>query len=240
MAIERQTLVYDGPGGPFGGVVAFDGATDGPRPGVLVIPNVLGQKEADNVRAERLAALGYAGLVADLYGQRKRTTRESENPAIYMNELNADRALLKARLHGALAQLKALPQVDPAKTAAIGFCFGGKSALDLARTGADLLGVVSFHGVYDPPPFPNVTPIRAKILVCHGWDDPIAPPEATVALARELTTSRADWQIHAYGNTGHAFTDESVHMHDRGLFYAPDADRRSWQAMANFLEEIFS
>lgn len=240
MAITRRPLVHDGPGGTFEGVVAWSTAASGPRPGVLVIPNVLGQKEADNLVAEKLAALGYVGFAIDLFGRGRRTTRQSPNPALYMDELNADRALLRDRLHRSLAELKALPDVDESRTAAIGFCFGGKCAIDLARSGADLLGVVSFHGVYDPPPFPNVTPILPKLLICHGWDDPIAPPDATVALAEELSEGRADWQIHAYGGTGHAFTDESVNMPERGLAYQPEAARRSWKAMRDFLEELFA
>ena len=239
MTIQRRTMIYDGPGGPFEGVVAWDDALEAPRPGVLVIPNIRGQKESDNVRAERLAALGHVGFAIDLYGQGKRIERNAPVPGLYMDPLNADRALLRDRLHAALATLQSLPEVDPARTAAIGFCFGGKCALDLARTGADLLGVVSFHGVYDPTPFANVTPIAPKILVCHGWDDPLCPPEATVGLATELTESGADWQIHAYGHTGHAFTDESVDLRPKPMFYQPDADRRSWQAMGNFLEELF-
>ena len=239
MAVERRSHVYDGPGGPFEGVIAWDSAQAGRRPGVLVIPNVLGQKESDNRKAEALAALGYVGFAIDVYGQGKRTTRDSLDPAGYMKPLDADRALLRDRLHAALATLKAQGEVDPARTAAIGFCFGGKCALDLARTGADLLGVVSFHGVYDPTPFANVTPIAPKVLVCHGWDDPLCPPEATVGLAAELTESGADWQIHVYGHTGHAFTDESVDLRPRPVFYQPDADRRSWQAMQYFFAEIF-
>jgi len=239
MAVQRRTLVHEGPGGPFEGVVAWDDAATAPSPGVLVLPNVLGQKEADALVAERLAGLGYVGFAADVFGQGKRTTRQSANPAQYMDAMNADRPLLRDRLHHSLAELKALAEVDATRTAAIGFCFGGKCAIDLARTGADLLGVVSFHGVYDPPPFANVTPIRPKLLICHGWDDPIAPPEATVALAAELTAADADWQIHAYGRTGHGFTDESANMPERGIAYQPDSARRSWKAMTDFLEELF-
>jgi dienelactone hydrolase len=240
MAIQRRTHIYDGPGGPFEGVIAWGDAASGPRPGVLVIPNVLGQKEADNRTAEKLAALGYVGFVIDVFGQGKRTTRQSPDPAVYMNELNADRTLLRDRLHGALAEFRAQPGVDPDKIAALGFCFGGKCALDLARSGADLLGIVTFHGVYERPDYANITPIKPKILVCHGWDDPLAPPAATVALAQELTEAKADWQIHAYGNTGHAFTDQAVNMPERGLAYSHDADRRSWKAMRDFLEEVFA
>nr|WP_221240579.1 dienelactone hydrolase family protein [Sphingobium boeckii] len=231
-------MVYDGPGGPFEGVVAWDDALSGPRPGVMVIPNVLGQKEFDNVRAERLAARGYVGFAVDLFGQGERTTRDDPDMMRYINLLGEDRGLLRDRLLSAHATLKSLPEVDSARTAAIGFCFGGKSVLDLARAGADVAGVVSFHGVYDAPPFPNAA-ITAKILVCHGWEDPLCPPEATVALAQELNEAGVDWQIHAYGQTGHAFTDSGLAATGNGFGWSEAADRRSWKAMENFLEEIF-
>ena len=154
--------------------------------------------------------------------------------------MNADRALLRDRLDASLATLKAQGEVDPAKTAAIGFCFGGKCVLDMARSGLDVLGGVSFHGVYDRPDYANVSPIAMKLLVCHGWEDPLAPPDAMVALGRELTEGKADWQIHAYGNAGHAFTDESRRGSDMpGVAYEERADRRSWAAMQGFLAEVF-
>jgi dienelactone hydrolase len=240
MAILRQTIVYDGPGGPFEGVVAWDETVQGPRPAVLVVPNILGQKEADNLKADALAELGYVALVADVFGQGKRKTLQSDHISEYMDVLNADRRLLRDRLAASLATLAALPQADEAKLAAIGFCFGGKCVLDMARAGLPILGAVSFHGVYDRPDYANVAPITAKLLVCHGWDDPLGPPDVTVGLARELTESGADWQIHAYGHAGHAFTDVERKGGDNpALAYEPKADRRSWQAMTNFLEEVF-
>jgi dienelactone hydrolase len=158
-----------------------------------------------------------------------------------MDALNADRALLRDRLSASLDALVALPQANPQKAAAIGFCFGGKCVLDMARAGLPILGGVSFHGVYDPPGYASVTPIAAKLLICHGWEDPIAPPDVTVALAQELTAAGADWQIHAYGHAGHAFTDvERKESTIPGVVYEPRADRRSWQAMRNFLDEIFA
>ncbi len=240
MAIERRTIVYDGPGGPFEGVVALDGDWNSPRPGVMIVPNVLGQKESDNVIAERIAALGYVGFVADTYGQGKRTTRESPDPAVYMNALNADRALLRDRLLASVAALHALPQVDVTKTAAIGYCFGGKSVIDLARAGGDVLGVVAFHGIFDAPDYAYPTPIKPKLLICHGWDDPLAPPAAVTALAAQLSAAGADWQLLGLGGAGHAFTDASVPRGMRpGFGYDANADRRSWQAMTDFLGELF-
>ncbi len=240
MAIERQTIVYDGPGGPFEGVAAFDTAWDSPRPGVMIVPNVLGEKEQDRVVAERLAALGYVGFVADTYGQGKRTTRGAPDSTIYMDGLNADRALLRDRLHASVAALKALPQVDAAKTVAIGYCFGGKSVIDLARSDGGVLGVVAFHGIFDPPGYDYPKPIAAKLLICHGWNDPLASPAAVTALAAELTEADADWQLHGYGHAGHAFTDPSLRESPRpGFGYDEAADRRSWQAMRDFLGELF-
>jgi dienelactone hydrolase len=240
MTIRRETIVYQGPGGPFEGVAAWDDALEGERPAVLILPNVLGQKEADNLKADALAALGYVALAADVYGQGRRTTHASPNRTEYMDALNADRALLRERLAVSLDALTALPEADPRRAAAIGFCFGGKCVLDMARAGLPILGGVSFHGVYDAPDYPSVTPITAKLLICHGWEDPIAPPEKTVALAAELTQAGVDWQIHAYGHAGHAFTDlDRKQSTVPGVVYEPRADRRSWQAMRNFLEEVF-
>lgn len=241
MAIERRTLIHDGPGGPFEGVLAFDPDAGMARPGVMIVPNVLGQKEADNLVAERLAALGYVGFAADVFGQGKRTTRESTDPAVHMNALNADRALLRDRLHASLAALKAQAEVDAERTAAIGFCFGGKCVLDLARSGADLRAVVSFHGIFDRPDYPNVTPIRPRILVCHGWADPLAPPDAVTALAAELTEGGARWELDAYGHAGHGFTDRSMAGSTRpGFGYDADADASSWAAMRRLLAEALS
>lgn len=241
MAIVRQTLVYNGPGGPFEGVIAYEDEIATLRPGVLVVPNVRGQKEADNLKAEALARLGYVGFACDVFGQGKRTTPESPDIAVHMNALQADRAQLRDRLAAALATLKAFDRVDPAKTGAVGFCFGGKCVLDMARAGLDFLGGVSFHGVYDRPDYASALPIRPRLLICHGWEDPIAPPDAMVALARELTEGQADWQIHAYGNAGHAFTDHAaVNTNRPGVAYEARADRRSWRAMQDFLADLFA
>ena len=144
MTVQRRTIVYDGPGGPFEGVFAWDDADSAPRPGILVIPNVLGQKEADNRKAEDLAALGYAALACDVFGQGRRA-QPGPDMARYMNELNADRALLRDRLAASLATLKAQGEVDAGKTAAVGFCFGGKCVLDMARD--DRGGLVLMQGM---------------------------------------------------------------------------------------------
>jgi dienelactone hydrolase len=239
MAIERRITVYEGPGGPFEGMAVADSATSGPRPGILVLPNIMGTKEGDFLKAEQLALLGYAAFVADFYGQGKRLTRADTDMMRYAGELNADRLLLRARLKAGLDSLQAMPEVDATRCGAIGFCFGGLCVLDMARGGLGVKGVVSFHGSYAGLPFPS-EPISAKILICHGWDDPFCTPEATVGLATELTEAGADWQIHAYGRTAHAFTDEDVNMPENGLAYQADADRRSWKATEDFLAEALA
>lgn len=239
MTISRHIVVKDGPDGLFEHMTVVDDAPTTKRPGILLFPNVLGTKEADFQKAEQVAALGYAVLVADVFGQGKRATRADPDAGRYMNELNADRALLRERVLAAHAALKSLAEVDPAHTAAIGFCFGGKCVLDMARAGADIAGGISYHGVYDPPEGRKSASFAGSLLILHGWNDPIAPPEATVALAHELTAMGCDWQIHAYGHTGHAFTDEAVDMPEKGMAYNADADRRSWKTSVDFLAELF-
>ncbi|KQN90519.1 carboxymethylenebutenolidase [Sphingomonas sp. Leaf231] len=237
MTIRRRPLVHDGPGGAFEGVFAWDDALAGARPAVLVIPNVLGQKEADNRKAEELAALGYAAFACDLFGQGRRTTR-GPGASLYMDELDADRGLLRERLRATLDAFATQAEVDEARMAAIGFCFGGKCVLDMARAGMAIRGGVSLHGVYDRPVGQSVAPIAAALLICHGWDDPLGPPNALVALGRELTEAGADWQVHAYARAGHGFTDRSLTNAAPGFGYNAPADRRSDVATHLFLQEV--
>jgi dienelactone hydrolase len=156
-----------------------------------------------------------------------------------MNPWMADRAALRQRLLAAVDAAAAHPMVDAERLAMMGYCFGGLCALDVARS-ADprVRAAISFHGVYAPPNIGPQAPITASVLVLHGWEDPLTPPDATVALARELTAAGADWQIHAYGHTYHAFTARAAANKAGGVHYDEKADRRSWQALMNFLGEI--
>ena len=231
MAITRTVHVYEGPGGIYESMFVGD-ADAGTQPGILLFPNFLGTKEWDFAKAETLAAQGYKVLVTDFYGQGKRATGPEEASKL-MHELVEDRALMRDKLNAALDQLKAAPGVDAGRTGAIGFCLGGKCVIDLARSGADIKGGVSFHGVYDAPSFPNAT-MTAKLPVCHGWEDALCPPDATVGLAAELTEAGVDWQIHAYGHTGHGFTA------DGNPNFSEAANRRSWKAASDFLAEVFA
>ena len=156
-----------------------------------------------------------------------------------MQPFMADRSKLQKRLHAALAVVKLMPWADNRRIAAIGFCFGGLCALDLARTGAEIRGVASFHGLLTPAANIPQPQIKAKVLVLHGHDDPMGTPEQMLALQTELTQAGADWQVHIYGNTMHAFTNPVMHNPDAGLVFQAEANRRSWQAMQNFLAEVF-
>jgi dienelactone hydrolase len=152
-----------------------------------------------------------------------------------------DRAMLRRRITAALDALKKHALVEPSRLGAIGFCFGGLCVLDLARSvPAGLKGVVSFHGLFHPPKLGPQAPITAKVLMLHGYDDPLAKPDSVLAIASELTEAKADWQLHAYGRTSHAFTNPEANSPDHGLLYNAVADRRSWVAMKNFFEEALA
>lgn len=226
----------------------FDGDTEcegyialpagpGPHAAVLIAHNWAGQTQADNDAADRLAAAGYIGIAIDVYGKGVRGELLGDNSAL-MNPWMANRAGLRQRLLAAVSAAEAHPMVDADRIAIMGYCFGGLCALDVARSGdARVKGAVSFHGVYAPPNIGPQSSIVAKVLVLHGWEDPLTPPDATVALAKELTAAGADWQIHAYGHAYHAFTAKGAANKAGGIHYDEKADRRSWQALLNFLGE---
>lgn len=209
----------------------------GPHPCVLIAHNWAGQSEADNGVARKLAGQGYAGFAIDVYGKGTRGDPMADNGHL-MGPWMADRAGLQRRLLAAVDAAAAHPAIDTSRIAIIGYCFGGLCALDVARSGdARVKGAVSFHGVYTPSGLP-AEPITAKVLVLHGWDDPLTPPDATVALGHELNAGGADWQIHAYGHTMHAFTAPQAANPAGGIQYSANADRRSWAALSHFLAEV--
>ncbi len=237
--ITIEPLVYEGADGKFEGTVSWDASQTGPRPGVMVAPTFKGQSGFETQKAELLAELGYVGFAIDIYGQGKRATAPAEAGAL-MAVLNDDRALLLKHMQLATETICQLPQVDETRVAAIGFCFGGKCVLDLARSGADVRAVVSFHGIYDPPPLANAEKIQAAVLVLHGWEDPLAPQEQTMALADELTRHGADWQIHMFGQTAHAFTNPQAQAREAGMFFNPLSAERGWDMMQGFLRSQFA
>ena len=238
MSIISNTVAYLDGDVVLEAFFAFDDALSGRRPAVLINHTWAGRDDFVAEKAKKLAALGYVGFAVDMYGKGVLGTSPEQNMML-MQPFMADRAMLQQRMKAALAAVKLMPWVDDNKIAAIGFCFGGLCSLDLARTGVDIRGVVSFHGLLVAPDNTRSNVIKAKILALHGHDDPLVPTEQVLAFEQEMTEAGADWQLHSYGNTVHGFTNPLANDPGFGAVYQPDADRRSWVAMQNFLAEIF-
>jgi len=212
---------------------------DGPHPGVLVLHDWLGVTDYVRMRAEMLARLGFIALAADLYGANIRPS-PAEAPSVAAGYYG-DRLLWRERVTGGLERLLAEPGVDRSRTAALGYCFGGSSALELARTGADVTAVISFHGGLPTGPAGEAQQIRAKLLVLTGAVDPLVPDTEVVAFEDELRTAPdLDWQLVAYSGAMHAFTLPDADAPDHGAQYNPVAERRSWQATKDFLGEALA
>lgn len=209
-------------------------------PTVLVFHGMEGRSDAQLQFAARLVEQGYQAVAVDLFGEDvSRGGIEATGAA--MASFVEDRVALADRLAAVLETLTAAPQVDPQRMAAIGFCFGGLCVLDLARYGHPLVGVASFHGLLKPPPDAEERrDITAKVIVFHGWDDPFAPPEDVVALGAEFSDKGVDWQLHAYGNTMHAFMAPFANDPSRGVLFSESASARAWTSASHFLAECFA
>jgi dienelactone hydrolase len=238
--VNERTLPYAAGDTTCQGFLAYDDAVAGPRPGVMVVHDWLGLGEFARARCRELAAMGYVALAADMYGDGKLATDPAGGSAL-AGALYANPALMRGRAAAALAALKAQPGVDPKRVAAIGYCFGGSTVLQLAYSGADLAGVVSFHGGLKPPEGDDLGRIKAKILILHGAADPHVKPDAVQATLDGLTAAHADWQFVAYANAVHAFTNPAAgNDPSRGAAYNANAARRSWIAMQSFFAELFN
>ncbi len=235
--MRHETLTYQADGLTMKSQLFFEPASE-PRAGVLVFPEAFGLGEHAISRAERLAALGYVALACDLHGE-GRVVDDLQQAIGLLEPLLSDPARTRARAAGGLQALVARPEVDRARIASIGFCFGGTMSLELARSGADLKAVVGFHsGLATNAPKADAKAIKARILVCIGADDPMIPPEQRATFETEMRETGADWQIHLYGNTVHSFTNQEAakrNMPD-AIRYSPEADARSWAS----LRELFS
>ena len=222
------------------GFLAYDDSLADPRPGVLVIHEWWGLNDYAKKRARDLASLGYVAFAADIYGKGNRASTPAEAGRL-AGAFRSDRALLRARANAALDVLRNHGRSDPKRLAAIGYCFGGGAALELARSGADLAGVVSFHGNLDTPNPKDARNIKAAVLVCHGADDPHVTPEQVLAFQQEMRDAGVDWQLISFGGAVHAFTNPAAGSDpSRGAAYNEKADRRSWIAMTAFFKEIFA
>ena len=217
----------------------FVGRRDGEaRPTVILIPTVMGVSDLEIGFGRQLVELGYNAFVADTFGKK---FRGASRDVMFgeLGRLKGDRAALRRRLQSILEVARNIPEVPQDQIVVAGYCFGGMCALDLARSGADIVAAVSFHGLFDPPGLPPEK-IQAKVVAFHGWDDPMVPPDAVVALGQELTEAGADWQIHAYGNVAHGFTNPKAHeIGLDGVRYNALAAERSWTSFINLLEEVF-
>lgn len=218
--------------------VAYDDKTTGKRPAVLVAHDWSGRNDFAQDKARKLAELGYVGFALDMFGKGILGSSKEEKSKL-IQPFVEERSKLQKRILAALNTLKTQEQVDTSKIAAIGFCFGGMCVLDLARSGADIRGVVSFHGLLFPLGLEAKESIKAKVLVLHGYEDPLAPKDQVAAFEKEMTQARADWQLHMYGGALHAFTNPAANDRDFGTVYNALADKRSWMEMKNFFDEIF-
>lgn len=238
MAIQTRLVEYTHEGEVLEAFLAWDEMQAEPRPAVMVSHAFRGREEFECNRAIELASMGYVGFALDLYG--KGVIAETTEQAFeLMNRFTDDRELLARRLAACVEVAQGQPEIDARRMAAIGYCFGGLCVLDMARADLPLDGVCSFHGILGAPEKP-ASSIRTKVLVEHGWSDPMVPPEQVVAFAEEMDAAGADWQLHGHGGALHACTNPGANDPDFGTVYHADADRRSWQSLTHFLEELFS
>ncbi len=238
-AIRTEAVEYRHGETVLEGYLAYDDALAGKRPGVLVVHEWMGLNPYAKRRAEQLAGLGYVAFACDIYGKGVRPADAKEAAAL-AGKYRGDRALLRARAVAGLDVLAKDARVDPGRIAAIGYCFGGTTALELARSGAGLAGVVSFHGGLDTPTPEDARKIKGKVLALHGADDPFAPAAQVAAFEEEMRKGGVDWQLVLYGGAVHGFSNpDSGSDNSKGMAYNEKADRRSWEAMKAFFAEIF-
>ena len=235
LTLHTQDVDYAYEGLALRGYLAYDDTHHRPRPGILVVHDAGGLGEHAKDHARRLAALGYTAFALDLFGGGKPVSDGMQR----IRDLVTDVARWRGLAQAGLDALARQPQTD-ARMAAIGYCFGGTTVYELARSGADLKGVVGFHSGLGPSSG-DASQIKGKVLALIGADDPLIPPEARLAFEKEMRDGNVDWQMTVYGKTGHSFTNVNADAMNRpGFFYQPQSDARSWAEMRRFFEEIFN
>jgi len=238
--LKGKTIDYKEGKSVLEGYLVYDDAVQGKRPGVIVVPDWMGMSPFAQDRAEQLAKMGYIALAADIYGKGIRP-KDAKEAMQQVGLYKGNRPLMRARAKAALDTLLAQPQTDASHVAAIGYCFGGTTVLELARSGAPLAGVVSFHGGLDTPTPEDAKNIKGKVLVLHGADDPHVPPDQVAAFEKEMKDAKVDWQLVKYSGAVHAFAVPTAgNDPSKGAAYNERAARRSWQAMKDFFAEIFA
>ena len=241
-AVKVQTVDYENSGAPLEGAYVWDDATDAKRPGVVVYHTYTGPSEHERwMRRSAWAAMGYVAFVADIYGKGIRPPPPKESGA-EAAKYSKNRPLLRARAVAALDMLKKSPVVDLRKLAAIGYCFGGGAALELARSGADVLATVVFHATLSSPTPEDARNIKGAVLALHGADDPIVPRPEVDGFIKEMSDAKVDWQLVLYADTDHGFTTKRNigAPKSSGNVYNEKSDKRSWAAMADLLRERFA
>jgi len=237
--MKTETIEYKQGDATLEGFAVYDDSS-AKRAGVLVVPEWNGVSEYSKKRAQMLAELGYNAFVADIYGKGIRPTTQ-EACAAEAGKYRDNRPLLRARVRAGLDALRKLPGTDASRLAAIGYCFGGMTVLELVRAGADMKGVVSFHGALNTPNPQDAKNIKARVLALHGADDPLVPEAEVLAFENEMREAKVDWQLVSYGNAVHSFTNWTLPENNPGpVSYNKKADQRSWIAMQNFFRECFA
>lgn len=219
--------------------VAFDDASTQKRPCVLIAHDWTGRRAHACAGAERMAELGYVGFAVDIYGKGVfGKDGDVQGNSALMMPFAENRQALRQRMLAALGAARKLSQVDGSNIAAIGYCFGGMAVLELARSGADVKGVASVHGLLGQGDVSSAA-IKSKVLCLHGHDDPMVTPEQVLSFETEMSAAGVDWQVHVYGGTSHAFTNPAANNRDLGTVYNQRASQRAEKALANFFHELF-
>jgi dienelactone hydrolase len=236
--LHTQTIEYKHGDTTLEGFLTYDTTVTGARPGVLVVHQWKGLTDYEKKRAAMLAKLGYNVFCVDIYGKGIRPA-DPKDAAAEAGKYKSNRLLLRARVTAGLDVLRKHELTDARRIAAIGYCFGGTTVIELARSGADIAGVVSFHGALDSPNPADGKNIKCKVLALHGADDPFVPAPDVAAFEEEMRQAGVDWQLVKYGGAVHSFTDWDVaKLNLKGAAYNEKADRRSWEAMKEFFAEI--
>jgi dienelactone hydrolase len=237
--VKTETVVYKQGKVTLEGVLAYDDATTDRRPAVLVVHDWMGIGNHTRATAERLAGMGYVAFAVDIYGKGK-APKSFDEAGKLAGQYKGDRKLLRARVRAGFDWLGKHKLVDATRIAAIGFCFGGTTALELARAGAPVAGVISFHGGLDSPTPADARNIKGKVLVLHGAADPYVPPDQVAAFQKEMDDAKVDWQLIAYSGAVHAFTNpDAGNDPSKGAAYDARTDARAWAHAAVFFAEIF-
>lgn len=237
--IKTEAIDYEHDGTALQGYFAYDSTIEGPRPGVLIVHEWWGLGEHAKHVTRELAKLGYAAFALDMYGKGV-LTDDAEKASELAGQFYSDRDLLRARAAAGLEVLKNRPECDAAKTAAAGYCFGGTTVLELARSGADVRGVAAFHGGLETPKPAEEGVVKARIVAYHGAQDPLTPPSEALTLLDEMHKAGADCDVVLYGGAEHSFTNpQADEFGIDGVSYDKQADKRSWLAFQAFLKECF-